>query len=101
MPYLTCIGGQGVAGKNKSGAGARGYWVYRRGTVVTRRHGPVVISRRGGVSIRWLRYRDQINEFSSIGEARDYVREVVREKTEPAHGYSLLPPGVRILKPLR
>jgi hypothetical protein len=96
MPYLTCIGGQGVAGANDGGTGARGYWIFRRGAVLVIRYGPVQTRRARNVWIEWLHWREVRKPCRSAEAARKLLQETIHEKTRPGHGYARLATGVRI-----
>jgi hypothetical protein len=87
VTYLTCIGGDGIAGKNKSGVGARGYMISRAGRTVTRAYGAVTVKRGRGVRVHWLRSPTKIaNTFETTEDAEAFVREILREKQEPGQG---------------
>lgn len=96
MPYLTCIGGHGAVSLNEAGAGARGYWIFRRGTVVVIRYGPVQTKRSRSVWIEWLRWREVRKRRSSVAAARKLIKQIISEKTSQGHGYTRLAAGVRI-----
>jgi len=96
MPYLTCIGGHGVAGNNAGGAGSRGYWIFRRRNIVVIRFGPVHIRRTSSVKIEWLRWTEVRKVTRSVEDARELIRIIVEEKTSQKHGYTRLAAGVRI-----
>jgi hypothetical protein len=102
MAYLTCIGGQGVAGKNSGGAGSRGYWIFRRGQVVVIRYGPVQVRRTKTVRIAWLRrWQEVAKKERSVTAARARINQIVVDKTSSGHGYTRLAPGVKIWPPSR
>ena len=97
MPYLTCIGGHGVAGNNKGGAGSRGYWVFRRGRTVVVRYGAVTVLRSKRVWIEWMGLpREVRHRAGSVAGARQMIRQIVDEKTGREHGYTGLATGVKI-----
>jgi hypothetical protein len=97
MPYLTCIGGHGAVGKNKGGAGSRGYWIFRRGRTVIVRYGAVQVERSTHVSIEWMREPREIRyPERSVAAARELIRKIVTEKTRLEHGYRQLGVGVKI-----
>jgi len=96
MAHLTCIGGHGVVGANDGGTGARGYWIFRRGALVIIRYGLVRTCRGRNVWIEWLHWREVRKPCRSAEAARQLIRELIREKTRPGHGYTRLGPGVRI-----
>jgi len=97
MPYLTCIGGHGVAGKTQSGTGSRGYWVFRRARTVIVRFGAVRVHRSRSVRIEWVGEPREVRyAVSSVIAARDLIRQILAEKTRPAHGYTRLKVGRKI-----
>lgn len=97
MPYLTCIGGHGAVGKNRGGAGSRGYWIFRRGRTVIVRYGAVQVHRSTRVWIEWKgQPREVRHPVGSVAAARERIRKIVDEKTRPGHGYTRLAAGVKI-----
>jgi hypothetical protein len=95
--YLTCMGAQGIAGKNKGGSGSRGYMVSIKGRTVTRQWGAVIPVRRKYVRIQWLRTpRELRNTFPAISDAKAFFNEILREKLEPGQGYAVLRSRTRI-----
>jgi hypothetical protein len=59
MAYLTCIGAHGDNRFTVGGIGSRGYWVFRRGTMVVTRWGAVTVVRGRTVEIRWVYYQEK------------------------------------------
>ena len=97
MPYLTCIGGHGAAGRNRGGAGSRGYWIFRRGLSVIVRYGPVGVGRSQRVWIEWMgKPREVRHPRRSVTAARALIPQIVDRKSRPGHGYRRLAPGVKI-----
>ena len=95
MPYFVCVGSQGVAGQNAGGAGSRGYWIFRRGTEVTIRYGPVTRLIRGRlVRFGWVWRREIEKKLASAREADAFLRRKVAEKL--MRGYTALRSGVKI-----
>ena len=97
MPYLTCIGGHGVVANNNGGTGARGYWIFRRGTNVIIRYGPVQVCRARTVWIEWLHFKELNERCGSTKKAGERLRQIIHEKTRPEHGYRRLEPGCKNL----
>jgi hypothetical protein len=97
MPYLTCIGGHGVLRRNVNEIGSRGYWVFRRGSVVVIRYGPVVQVREGKRTFfRWVRCTEEKKRCGTSDKAKKLLINIVSEKTATSHGYTPLGPGVKI-----
>ena len=97
MAYLTCIGGNGAVALNKYGAGARGYWLFRRENVVVVRYGAIAVERGTGVQFVWLWLREAPPKRErSVEAAKARLRALIAQKTSPAHGYTRLPAGTKI-----
>jgi hypothetical protein len=95
MPYLTCIGGHGAAGRTKTGAGARGYWIFRRGTSVYVRYGAVETGRDPSVRVHWLWWRkEQPRNFKTVPAAKAWMKQMLVKRKY--HGYTPLKPRVKI-----
>src|SRR2546425_12159854 len=96
MSYLTNVGPDGGSRYNKSGYGARGYWVFRRGTAVVTRWGAITPFLRKGYDVRWVYWRENTVRCRSITNARAEMKEIIRKLTRPSSGYSVLRRGLRI-----
>jgi hypothetical protein len=88
MPYLVYLGSNP---RNLGGTSAKGYWIYRRGSRVVARWGPVEsVGGRGGRFV-WRSGPTGSKEwsFTSEAEAGRHLATKVREKE--GDGYDLLP----------
>ena len=83
---------------NKSGLGARGYQVYRRGTTVRVVFGPIRSTRRQMVSFEWERTSLFVDyPHKSIAEAIQKVEKIHAERER--NKYLPLRPGDKIARP--
>lgn len=96
MPYLTCIGPHGSNRKNKSGYGSRGYWVFRRGSRVVTRWGPVRARRARTYELEWASGQQKIIPCGTISKAKQELDRIVQSLMRPTTGYALLRRGVHI-----
>jgi len=102
MPYLTCIGAHGATESNSNGVGSRGYWVFRRGRVVVARFGPVRVVRARIWHIEWAAaWTEKRYRLGSERSARAFLTGLLKEKTDPSHGYTRMRTGVSIRRQRR
>jgi hypothetical protein len=92
MAYFVKIG---AIPQNKSGVGARGYQIFRRGRNVITRWGAVTVA--PGRKFPWAyRYQEKIFKFRSVLAAQEELRGLIRIREE-RDGYSRLPAGAKIM----
>lgn len=92
MPYLTRVGHIPL---NKTGVGARGYHVYRRGKSVRVIWGAIEVERRQTVRICWARATAQRDyRYRTESAAADALQQIVEEKE--LKGYVRLGVGAKI-----
>jgi hypothetical protein len=100
MPYLTCIGTHGATRLNSNGLGSRGYWVFRKGSEVIVRFGPVQVVGTRPYQVKWIgSYNEKRHPCRTPQQARKRLAKILLEKTHPKHGYTRLEPGTRIRSP--
>lgn len=96
MPYLTCIGSHGANRFNLGGYGSRGYWIFRRGSIVVTRWGAVQASREQRYRVFWAqKIQEKIYRCRTPLRAAERVEEMLSELVELG-GYSRMPKGVKI-----
>jgi hypothetical protein len=80
--------------QNKSGVGARGYQLFRRGTVVYCRYGKIVVS--GGMTstFRWAHHVTNLQYRCRTANAAKQKKKSIERKLDGY--YSRLPEGVTI-----
>jgi len=94
MPYFTLVGN---VASNKTGVGARGYHVYRRGTRVRVVWGPINTFRSRTVRLEWSRttiYKDY--HCRTLRAAVRKLRELIQARE--LEGYKRLPTGARLVR---
>ena len=96
MPYLTCVGPQGANRHNKGKIGSRGYWLFRRGTAVVTRWGPIDTTRGQTYSVCWVWWQEKVIRCRTVPRARAELKRILTTLQRPSQGYSPLPRGIRI-----
>lgn len=91
MAYFARIG---AIRQNKSGVGARGYQLFRRGRQIMARWGSVKVA--PGRKFSWA-YGPQEKKYRYASEqaAREAMQELIKRRVE-SEGYSRLPAGSKI-----
>ncbi len=90
MPYFVKIG---PIKRNKSGVGARGYYMFRRSKSVLTRWGAVRVE--PGRKFYWCSIREKIYKYSTEKKAYDAMLELLQERVTRKK-YNQLPPGIKI-----
>jgi hypothetical protein len=91
MPYFVRVG---VIEQNKSGVGARGYYLSRRGTVVSVTFGGIAVLGDRSFVWAWRKPRLVTHRCRTVDLARTKYRALVDEKLR--EGYARLPTGIAI-----
>lgn len=92
MAYFVKIG---AIPQNKSGVGARGYQLFRRGRQIVARWGSVEVA--PGRKFYWAyNCQEKIYRYRSEQAARGAMRELIKRRID-REGYDQLPVGARII----
>lgn len=100
MPYLTFIGPHAGARYNVSRFASRGYWLFRRGSTVVTRWGPIKVDGRRGYTVRWAcQWREKTYRYGSPASAKAQLQERLEDFLRAGHGYQRMEHGTKILAP--
>jgi hypothetical protein len=92
MAYFVRVGS---ISKNKGGVGARGYQLFRRGSVVITRWGSVTVGSNRSFSWAWEKPREKKYAYGSAERAIRRYQELVKHRVD-VEGYDRLPTGAVI-----
>jgi hypothetical protein len=91
MAYFVKIG---AIVENKSGVGARGYHLFRRGKSIVARWGAIIVTK--DRKFYWsYAPQEEIYRYRSERAARDAIQQLKQQRVEQ-NGYSRLPAGAGI-----